>query len=169
MDPTIIEQDEIKLIGSIFYGNPTHTAKGWDTENEIGKLWTRFMQLMQKTKDKLGEKIIKPNMNYEVHIDPIFVKEENKWYVFVCKEVKDFSDIPLEMFYKILPKTKYAIFTGKGKDIPKTNNTIYQDWLPKSQYQEAYSYQIQAYDSERFFGLSDSKSELDFYIPIKKK
>lgn len=167
MKPKIIERDESLLIGCIFYGNPFHSVKGWDMENEIGKLWVRFSKLLDEVKPQLEEIIVNPTMSYEVHIDPVIVKEEKKWYVFIGVEVKEFKNIPLEMFCKILPKTKYAVFTAKGDDFKKANDFIYHEWLPKSKYEEAYSYQIQAYDSERFFGMEDPNSEVDFYIPIQ--
>ncbi|NHJ46856.1 MAG: GyrI-like domain-containing protein [Asgard group archaeon] len=167
MKTKIIDYDEIKLVGCIFYGDPFHSVKGWDMENEIGKLWSRFMKLMAEVKFQIKDNVVNPNMSYEVHIDPVVVKEEKKWYVFIGIEVKSFENIPLEMFCKILPKTKYAVFTAKGDEFKTANDTIYNEWLPNSKHKEAHSYQIQAYDSNRFFGMDNLDSELDFYVPIK--
>ncbi|MHA1125804.1 MAG: GyrI-like domain-containing protein [Candidatus Heimdallarchaeota archaeon] len=167
MKPKIVEHDEIKLIGCVFYGDPFHSVKGWDIQNEIGKLWSRFSNLIEKVKPQLIEIIVNPTQYYEVHIDPVIEKEEKKWYVFIGVEVKKFENIPLEMFTKILPKTKYAIFTTKGDSFQTANNYLYNEWLPKSKHKESHSYQIQAYDSNRFFGMDDPNSEIDFYIPIK--
>lgn len=167
MKQKIIDKDEMKLIGSIFYGDPFHSIKGWSIENEIGKLWVRFSKLLDEKKEQLKEILINPSKTYEVHIDPVIAKEEKKWYVFIGIEVKRFHNIPLEMFCKILPKTKYAVFSAKGKEFREANNYIYHEWLPKSKYKESYSYQIQAYDSKRFFGMDNEESEMDFFIPIK--
>ena len=167
MEPKIEERNEMKLIGCVFYGNPFHSVKGWDMENEIGRTWSRFMKLMAEVRFELKDKIINPNMSYEVHIDPVVVKEEKKWYVFTGVEVKDFVNIPLEMFYNVLPKTKYAIFSAKSNKFKKANDYIYNEWLPKSKFKESHSYQIQAYNSNRFKGMNDPSSEIDFYVPIK--
>ncbi len=167
MEPKIISKKELHLIGCIFYGNPFHSAKGWDTANEIGKLWQKFDILMKKNKENLQKYLVDSDVSYEVHIDPEISKEENKWYVFVGSEVENLEEMPLEMFYKIMPKTRYALFTSKGKDYLYANDIIYKEWLPKSNFEESFSFQIQVYDSKRYFGLDNEESEIDFYIPIK--
>ncbi|MHA1557781.1 MAG: GyrI-like domain-containing protein [Candidatus Heimdallarchaeota archaeon] len=167
MEPKIVNKDEMKLIGCVFYGDPFHSVKGWEMENEIGKLWVRFSNLISEVKHQLKDSIINPTISYEVHIDPVVVKEEKKWYVFIGVEVKNFDNAPLEMFCKILPKTKYAIYTAKSTNFREANDYIYKEWLPKSKYKESHSFQIQAYDSTRFTGMGENESEIDFYIPIK--
>lgn len=167
MKPRIIDEKEIHLIGCVFYGNPFHSVKGWDTANEIGKLWTRFNEIMTNYKEYLLELQVNPEYYYEVHVVPKIAKEEKKWYIFTGIEVKDIGKMPLEMFSKKLPKTKYAVFTAKGEDFLKANDYIYNNWLPKSKYKESFTFQIQLYDSKRYKGLDNEESEIDFYIPIK--
>ncbi|HUU78338.1 MAG TPA: GyrI-like domain-containing protein [candidate division Zixibacteria bacterium] len=167
MEPKIINKDEMKLIGCVFYGDPFHSVKGWDMGNEIGKLWMRFVKVMDEIRNQIKNIIVNPNLSYEIHIDPVIGKEEKKCYVFIGVEVKEYKNIPLEMFCKTLPKTKYAIFTAKGDNFKTANKFLYNEWLPKSNYKESHSYQIQAYDSKRFFGMENPDSEVDFYIPIK--
>ena len=167
MNPKIINKDELKLVGCVFYGNPFHSAKGWDIENEIGKLWQRFITVFEKFKPELESIVMNPTIAYEVHIDPVIAKEEKKWYIFVGVEVKKIDAIPLELFCVILPKTKYAIYTTKGNEFQNANDYLYNKWLPKSKFKESYSFQIQAYDSKRYFGMENMESEIDFYVPIK--
>ena len=41
--------------------------------------------------------------------------------------------------------------------------------LPRSDYEEAYPYVILAYEEGRYFGLDDENSEIDYYVPVKRK
>ncbi len=165
----IEDQLPLKLIGCVFYGDPFHSAEGWSVENEIGLVWNRFLALYKKNKKMILEHQINPNTSYEVHIEPEEYKETKKFYVFVGVEVKGLEIIPLEMYLKILPVTMYAKFTFQGKQMFKGANYIYQEWLPQSNYREAFPFLIQAYDESRFKGLDNKDSELDFYIPITHK
>jgi AraC family transcriptional regulator len=46
---------------------------------------------------------------------------------------------------------------------------ICQEWLPNSEYEEAYPYLMLAYYKSRYYGLDDENSEIDYYIPVKLK
>ena len=172
-EPTqvVVEDNErvIQLLGCVFYGDPFHSVDGWDTENEIGLTWKRFMKLYQDNQhiiDKIAEN---QSVHYEIHIEPSDFSESKKFYVFAGLEVKKISEPPLGMFALVLPKTRYAIFTFKGKDMMKGADHIWNVWLPKSDYQESHPFVIQAYDSRRFEGLQSERSELDWMVPIKPK
>ena len=167
MEPKIIEKKEISLIGSVYYGNPFHSAKGWTTENEIGKTWKRFMQLCIKNEAFLKKFVIAPKIAYEVHIAPEAPEDKKEFYVFVGVEVKNLSEMPLEMFGKILPAAKYALFTFKWKQMISGGHYIYDEWLPKSGYKEAYPYQIQVYNEESYKGVNSEESEIEYWVPIK--
>ena len=87
--------------------------------------------------------------------------------MFVGVEVEKVEKLPLEMFTKILPASKYAVFTLKGKEITSNwQNKIYKEWLPQSGYEEAHKFLIEYYD-DRFRGTDNSESELDIYVPVK--
>lgn len=64
MEPKIIDKEQITLVGMIFYGNPFKEQSGWSQENEIGKLWKRFMTKEKTIENRVG------NGAYEVHIEP---------------------------------------------------------------------------------------------------
>ena len=68
---------------------------------------------------------------------------------------------------KVLPPTKYAVFTLAGEEITSDwHQMIHRDWLPDSGYQIAYDYAIERYD-ERFKGLDKiADSVLEVYIPV---
>lgn len=160
----------MKLLGCIFYGNPFHSVKGWDTENEIGQTWKRFMGLYKKYEDIIVNNIVNKKTAYEVHIQPDDYKLTKKFYVFIGTEVKETKDAPLEMDIKILPPTLYASFTFRGEGMIKGGEFIWGNWLPNSkEYEEAYPYFIQVYEESRFFGLGNNESEIDYLVPIKLK
>ena len=164
MEPKIIDKEEITLVGMVFYGDPFKEKGGWSPENEIGKLWKRFTAKAESIKNAIG------HGGYEVHIEPEEYKETKNYYVFVGVEVEKTDDVPLEMFAKVLPPSKYAVFTLKGKGITSNwADQIYKKWLPKSGYEEAYKFTIEYYDDERFKGMDNPESELDIYVPIRQK
>lgn len=166
MEPKIIEKDEIILVGMDFYGNPFEKGGGWSEQNEIGKLWGRFENFYKKNKDLLKNKV--SGAGYEVWIEMDEQEESKNKYIFVGVEVLKIEDIPLEFVVKILPKSTYAVFTLKGKEIKSDwSNKIYKKWLPVSDYKEAYNFLFEYYDHERFKGIDSDESELDIYVPIK--
>jgi AraC family transcriptional regulator len=166
MEPKVIDKKEMHLVGCVFYGDPFHTAEEWSFENEIGKTWSRFEKQFKKNQSLLKKYIVNPGIAYEVHIAPEEERGSKNLYIFVGIEVENLNVMPLEMFAKTLPATKYAVFTLKGENIFSGGQYIYREWLPNSGYQEAYRFLIQAYDEKRFKGLDDENSEIDFYIPI---
>lgn len=166
--PEITDEKALKLLGCVFYGDPFHEAREWTYENEIGKLWTRFMTLAKKYSILLESLIVEPGISYEVHLEPEEYERTKKYYVFVGIEVKNYDEIPLEMYVKIIPNTKYLVFTTKTTKFGMADN-VFRDWLPKSDYEQSYPFIIQAYDMKRYKGLDSEDSEIDWYIPIKKK
>ncbi|NMC60808.1 MAG: GyrI-like domain-containing protein, partial [Candidatus Methanofastidiosa archaeon] len=146
------------------------SAKGWDTENEIGQTWKRFMGLYKKYEDIIVNNMVNKKTSYEVHIQPDDYKLTKKFYVFIGAEVKETKDAPLEMDIKILPPTLYASFTFRGEGMIKGGEFIWGNWLPNSkEYEEAYPYFIQVYEESRFLGLDNPESEIDYLVPIKIK
>jgi hypothetical protein len=42
MEPRMVEQSKMTIVGMVTYGNPFKDPGGAPEQNEIGKLWTRF-------------------------------------------------------------------------------------------------------------------------------
>ncbi len=167
LTPVILDPKRLILAGSVFYGDPFHSAKEWTYENEIGLLWTRFMRLAQKYEFLLGDIAINPGKSYEVHIETTEYQKTRNYYVFVGIEVENDQDLPLEMFIKPLPETKYAVITTTGDD-PERGRWFFNQWLPHSGFVQSYPYIIQGYEEGRYFGLNNPRSEIDWYIPIRE-
>lgn len=171
MEPVIIKDKIFTLLGCVYYGDPFHSAKEWTIENEIGKLWERFLQLSVKYSGLLKRINKDPEVGFELHLEPEEYKETDKYYVMVGIEIIDTADlnVPLEMFLKILPKTTYIYFSTKVKGANTNVQNVYSDWIPEHGYEEIYPYMIESYHSDRYTSLDDPNSVIDWYIPVKKR
>jgi len=174
MDPktinlTITDSIQYKLLGCVFYGDPFHSAKEWSYKNEIGKLWSRFYRLIQKYESYFSSISKWPKMSYELHLEPEDYdgKKNKNYYVFVGICIQDFNEIPLEMFIKTLPRTRYLEFTTEATDQDSGAEKVFGEFLgSKKKYQQSYPFIIQRYD-KRYKGLNKKGSYLDWLIPIK--
>ena len=167
-EPKFTKALTLQLSGMVYFGNPIHTHEGWTAGNEVGKLWDRFMTLCIENEEILNEVTINPGVAYEAHI--AYAGEPNQEYhIFVGIETEEPIRYPIELFYKVLPSTRYAVFTAKGPDMADQLETIYTEWLPNSEYEESYPMLIQRYDQKRFKSLEDPESEIDFMVPIMER
>jgi AraC family transcriptional regulator len=163
MEPKILEVEELTLVGMVFYGDPFKDAGGWSEENEIGKLWSRFVAKEELVRNVTG------HGGYEVHIEPEGRKDTSEYCVFVGVKVGEVENQPLEMFTKVLPAGTYAVFTMKGEEITSDwSKAIYYEWMPESGYVERAKYLIEFYDEKRFKGMDNPDSELDIYVPVDR-
>ncbi len=165
MEPTIIERGQILLIGFSFFGDPFQVSSEWTEENEIGRLWNRLMAFLAVSGDSI--KHVKADVGYELHVEHPETAAKGHFEVFVGLEIESLEAAPVELLVKILPATKYAVFTLRGQQINGDwPHYIYQEWLPGSGYQAAYRYNFQYYD-QRFKGLDRlDESQIDVYVPI---
>lgn len=167
-NPKIVDKDKITLVGMVFYGRPFKNAEGWTGENEIGKLWQRFITFME-VKGDLVKNLVDSNVGYEVYIEPDEYLETKNIYVMVGVEVDEVEDLPPEMFVKVLPPSTYAVFTLKGEEITSNWHETYEEWLSNSDYREGGKFMFEYYD-ERFKGLDNiAESEIDVYFPVTSK
>lgn len=168
MDVKIIEKDQMLLVGLSFFGDPFKSSAGWTEENEIGRLWVRFMNFLESQGARI-QHIKEHEVSYEVHIEHPETQEKGEYEVFVGLEVAQLKDLPVELLVKVLPPTSYAVFTLTGEEITSDwHQMIHRDWLPESGYRIAFDYAIERYD-ERFKGLDRiAESVLEVYIPVAR-
>lgn len=154
MKVNIVDKREMKIIGMMATGDSV-------IDININQLWKKFEEESTKIKGAILDK------SYEIHLKDSSTPEQH--YCMVGKEVKEIENLPLSMFVKVLPASKYAIFTHQFKDggFGEAYRLI-NEWMDESDYTEAASFEIQSYD-RRFKGIDDPESELDFYVPIKEK
>ncbi len=171
IEPQILDEKIFKLIGAVFYGNPFHSAKPWSPKNEIGNTWSRFFGLYMKYKEFLDKIRASNEIGYEIHIEPLDYDMKRKFHIFVGLEVVNYDFVPLDMFIKELPKTKYLFFSSKSMNQGSDCGFIFSQWLPESKYEQAYPYIMQSYSPERFNSAKPKSPDnlMDWYIPIIEK
>ncbi|HSJ54035.1 MAG TPA: GyrI-like domain-containing protein [Anaerolineae bacterium] len=169
MEPTIVAERPFLLVGLDFFGDPFALSGGWSEENEIGRLWKRFMAYLGANPQRLGHTTSDAVM-YEVHVEHAETAQTGEREVFVGLEVDRLEDVPVELVVKILPAVPYAVFALRGQEILSDwHQTIYRDWLPGSGYEAPYNYAVERYD-ERFKGVQQiAESMLEVYIPIRRR
>ena len=127
MEPTIIEKRQMMLLGFSFFGDPFKISGGWTEENEIGRLWKRFMAYFAEHRHRI-QHVVTDAVMYEVHIEHAETAQTGEYEVFVGLEVEKLEDVPVEMAVKILPPTTYAVFTLEGEQITSDwHMMIYED------------------------------------------
>jgi len=166
MKPQIIKKEKLILAGLSFYGDPFKSSDCWTDENEIGRLWSRFLNYIKKNKNRFKD-FKKIDCMYEVHLqdEEMFKKGEHE--VFVGAAIKSIDDVPYDLLVKIFPPSLYAVFTLKGEMITSDwSSLVYNNWLPETDYKNNGSYIFQVYD-EKFKGMDKiEESMLDIYVPV---
>jgi len=169
MEPRIIEQDEITVVGMVYYGNPFWDGEAAPEQNEIGKLWTRFSTYCDSHPEALKH-LVDAKIGWELHIGTDEYEETKEYCVMVGVEVAKLEDLPAPIFAKVLPAGQYAVFTLKGEQmIGNWGDAIYEQWLPSSVYEEAYSCTIERYDEGHFKGWGDPESEMEVWVPVRAR
>ena len=170
MEPKIISHPQLTLVGFSFYGDPFRLSPGWSEENEIGRLWQRFMAYAEQHREQVGTLVVNPGIAYEVHIYNDETMATGVFELFVGVELADTTLAPIDTVIKVLPATQYAVFTIRGEAIVGDwPQAIYQEWLPNSDYESAHDFHIQYHDgSFKGFDRLD-ESSLDIYVPIKPR
>jgi predicted transcriptional regulator YdeE len=166
MEPRLIEKDEMILVGFSFFGEPFTMSGGWTEENEIGRLWNRFMAYFFNHQQEIKHTVTTQTM-YEVHIQHEISKDTGEFEIFVGTEVTKLEDLPIEMLVKILPPSTYAVFTLRGQEISSDWQKMIGGWMKESGYSSGGNFGLQCYD-ERFKGVDKiDESILDVMVPVK--
>ena len=167
MEPRLIDSGPMTLVGLSFFGDPFRLHGGWDQENEIGRLWARFMATYAQREVEIRH-VVDPSVMYEVHIEHGETAQTGEFEVFCGLEVARLGKTPVELVAKVLPATQYVAFCLRGAEIASDWNQMMTDWLAQAGYQCAFPYGFQRYD-ERFKGMEDMEgSVLEAYVPIKQ-
>jgi predicted transcriptional regulator YdeE len=166
MEPRIVKRGRIILAGLSFFGDPFAESAGWTEENEIGRLWNRFIAYLTQHPHRIRH-VVDDTVAYEVHVESEETAAKGHREVFIGTEVEAFADVPVELLVKVLPPATYVVFTLQGEQIISDWARMITDWMLDAGYTSAYPYGFQLYD-RRFKGLGDLEtSQLDVYFPVK--
>ena len=166
MEPTIVEKGQIRLVGFTFFGDPFAESGGWTEENEIGRLWARFVAYLINRGDQIRH-VVNTEVAYEVHVENEETAAKGYREVFVGVEVEKLEGVPADVVVKILPPGQYAVFTLRGEQITSDWPKVIHEWMLGSGHKRVHGYSFQLYD-QRFKGLDNiAESEIDVYVPVK--
>jgi len=168
MNAKLTEKRQITLVGMDFFGNPYEKAGGWSEQNAIGLLWQRFQHFSQTHQGAIKHQVSEAGYEVWIDLEEDADKQEPKHeYIFVGVEVAQLDELPLPLVAKVLPETRYAVFTVRGQQITSDwPDALWNQWLPEAGLYQAYPYLIEYYDTQRFHGMEHPDSELDLYVPI---
>jgi predicted transcriptional regulator YdeE len=175
LEPKIVQRENILLVGLEYYGSLQ--GEGWNEENSIGHLWSRWSQFIEEYGHLIKGKLVDPDIGYEIAAwNDEEYENTGQFYIFVGAEIKDIKEaLPLQLVARKLPGGTCAKFSVKGEEIQKWEDMFYHEWLPESGYKSAkfdgYSYQIQAYHSGRFKGIKQDElcgSEIEIIVPVDR-
>lgn len=165
MKTEFIRLPALLLGGVSYYGDPFSEKEGWDSENEIGKTWRRFMALRSELYPcSCGQAVL-----YEIHIYGAETPEKGYFEVFVGEAIFS-AQLPPALSVKCIPASEYVKVTLTGQEITEDwSRTVQRELLPAEGYASRPEYAIQAYD-DRFQGMDDLEhSTLVLYLPVVKQ
>jgi AraC family transcriptional regulator len=151
IEPTIILEKKFQLVGITKTVHPG-TA-------DISQLWQEF---------HLSKKLIENSLESDKLIGLCEympdITDDSEFLYTACKEVLSINRIPVGMEVKIIPCTKYAVFTHWGTidNLKDTYDRIYGVWLPLTGSELAEADTLEIYTCH-----TSGEPRLDIYVPLK--
>jgi len=162
LKPEIYTQKKMKLVGmkTEFYGIDSEKN---NMAKKLPLLWNDFLSRIEEINDVIS------GYAYGI-IQQTKERADLLEYFSVVEVIEDThsNELPAGMVSLIIPETKYAKFTHKGKvqDINNTVNYIYSSWLMQSDERHTYGPDIEVYGDEY---IPDSDDSVMYYsIPIEE-
>ncbi|MCD4650899.1 MAG: GyrI-like domain-containing protein [Candidatus Cloacimonetes bacterium] len=130
MELKFIKQYRLVLAGFNYYGDPFSISAEWTEENEIGRLWNRFMSWFEQHRETV-EQFSTPGVAYEMHLYGNEANEKGYFDIFTGFSVRNIEEVPFELLIRYLPESDYAILTVSGDEITMDwSEIIKTDLLP---------------------------------------
>ena len=166
MRTELVHLNSILLGGFSFYGDPISTKGGWDTENEIGKTFSRFTRHWLENPQRAYSVGI--NRVYEVHIYGPETPTNGIFEVFIGEEVTT-SQLPINLSSKFIEAADYLKVTLCGEEIVSDwFCDITKEVLAPLGVRVRNNYLLQVYD-ERFKSMEQVKeSIMEAYLPVER-
>ena len=161
MQPKIKEIEAVKLAG---ISKETSMA---NDKTEV--LWKRFMSIKIKTLSLANRDLYSVEQYKKAFLKGEF-DPQTKFEKWAAVEVDDYADLPEGLEKLELEGGLYAVFRHRGtaQNFAGTAKYIFEDWLPKSEYQLAHRPHFEIMGSD-YKGPDDPESLEDIYIPISPK
>jgi AraC family transcriptional regulator len=158
MEPKFVEKEAFKVMGFSLRGNPMSEEKYMDHEGA----WREFMKHYEKVKTFSTD-----NGYYGVYFG-VKGEEEGMMELIAGMAVSNVENAPDGLVIREVPKAYYAVFESKLKTIAQTYNYIFQEWLPKSEYEHDDYYTKPNFE---FYppDYSPESPSLFIHIPINAK
>lgn len=160
MEPRIEFLPQKKLVGK--------SIKMSLEKDTTPELWRSVMPLFKTLSNSVSNDLFSIQI-YDNSFDSNNFTTQTVFTKWAATEVSNFSNLPSELDAHTLSGGLYAVFVHNGspQDFPKTNQYIFEEWLPKSDYE---------LDQREHFELLGSKyknnspeSEEEVWIPIRLK
>ncbi len=151
IEPTIILEKIFQLVGITRTVHPGSA--------DISQLWGEFHHSSDSIITPLNSDKLIGLCEYMPDIT-----DDSEFSYMACIEVLSTDNLPIGMNAKIIPCTKYAVFTHSGTvdGLKETYDKIYGVWLPLTGSQLAEADTLEIYTLQ-----SSNNYKLDIYIPLK--
>lgn len=157
MEVNFIEKDEFMLVGI-----EAQTKNDFEV---INKCWSTLHSRIHEIRNRINPDTSYGFEDYSKNFDIINLS----FNYIAAVEVSSLDYVPEGMVGKLIPASKYAVFTHKGPrpDISEVIRNIYNMWFSEFEYElndevcGDFEYYAKPFD------CSDLNSEVDIYIPIK--
>ncbi|WP_051685503.1 GyrI-like domain-containing protein [Clostridium sp. KNHs205] len=151
IEPTIILEKIFQLVGITRTVHPGSA--------DISQLWREFHHSSNSIITPLNSDKLIGLCEYMPDIT-----DDSEFSYMACIEVLSTDNLPMGMNAKIIPCTKYAVFTHSGTvdRLKETYDKIYGVWLPLTGSQLAEADTLEIYTLQ-----SSNNYKLDIYIPLR--
>lgn len=180
MDARITDGVDFFLVGLSFFGDPFSGNAGWTEENEIGRLWSRFMRYRNEAGGDFppvspiplpGYSGASESLMFEAHIFDSDTVKTGHYEVFVGYPTDLKSGvvrIPTLLSVKHFVSAKTAWFSLSGTAMADEDSyKAMENWIAERGFVRDGSGTCNVYD-ERFKGLDRlDESVIDVFIPVR--
>ena len=153
MDYKIIKKEEFKVLGLKLTNN--------STDSWFGELWESFMTRSKELLQLAKQPVRSYGVCFNLKAEPI------TFDYMASIEVENFDTIPEDMDVLTIPTQDYAVFETNLTILKDTIKSIYNEWLPKSNYKRGIGPEFELYEAD--FHPDGPNSTLYLYIPVETK
>jgi AraC family transcriptional regulator len=154
MEPQFVDKPEMTLVGIVGCASDVNHL-------DIHGLWERFSEQSEEIRHPIE------GVGYELHMEREALPPMH--FCLVGVEVEKIEALPIELFAKVIPAGRYAVFTHRFAEggYDDAFRAVYE-WIGNSAYALAHPFDLQCFDA-RFRGSGDPESVIEIHVPIAPK